>query len=119
MSREERLFVEDIRDCCEKVLRYTNGLDAEQLFEDEILFDAVMRNLNVIGEAAKHVSPDLRSRHPQIGWRKIIGLRNIVTHVYFGLDEDILWDIIQHSVPALLEQINQILKTEFGQGDDR
>ncbi len=95
------------------MLRYTRGLDRDQFIHNEVIFDAVVRNLGILGEAARQVSPGLRRRYPQIPWRKIVGLRNVVTHLYFGLDEDILWDIIQHSVPALLAQLRQMLEAEF------
>ena len=75
-------------------------------------FDAVVRNLEIIGEAAKHIPAEVQARYPDVEWRSIAGLRDIVAHEYFGIDEDILWDIIMHQVPALLTQVRQILKHE-------
>jgi len=109
MSRDYRLFLDDIRDSCAKVLRYTAGMNFEQFVDEEQVFDAVVRNLGIIGEATKHVPNEIRNLYPQVDWKKISGLRDVVVHGYFGIDEEILWDIIQNHVPELLEQVTQIL----------
>jgi len=109
VSREYRLFLNDMRQACEKVVRFTKGLTREQLLANEEKFDAVMRNLEIIGEAAKHIPPEVRQQHGQIDWSKVAGLRDVVIHQYFGLDTDILWDIIAHKIPALREQLKATL----------
>lgn len=112
MSRDYRLYLEDIQKSCEKVLRYACGLSLAQFVSDEKTFDAIVRNLEIIGEAAKHIPPEIRNRYSDVEWPKVAGLRDIVAHEYFGLDEDILWDIVQNRIPALLRQIRQILAAE-------
>jgi len=72
-----------------------------------------VHNLAVIGEAVKRLPDDLKGRHPEVEWRKIAGLRDIVVHEYFGLDEEILWDVVQHKVPELLQAVERILASEF------
>jgi uncharacterized protein with HEPN domain len=114
MSRDPRLYLDDIREACEKILRYSQGLDLDQFVQDEKTFDAVARNLEIIGEAAKHNPLEMRARYPDVEWHKIAALRDIVAHEYFGLDEDILWDVIQHRIPVLLDRIQQILAIEDG-----
>lgn len=109
MSREYRLYLDDIRSACEKIVRYTHGMDLDAFVHDDKTFDAVARNLEIIGEAAKHIPTEVRARYPSVPWRRMAGLRDIVAHEYFGIDQDILWDIITHHVPALLPQIRRIL----------
>lgn len=112
MSRDYRLYLDDMRMAAEKVLRYTEGVDLAHFVDDDKTFDAVVRNLEVIGEAAKHVPAEVQVRYPEVTWRSIAGLRDIVAHEYFGIDEDILWDIVVNQVPQLLGQVKRILEEE-------
>ncbi len=108
MSREYRFFLDDMQKACEKVIRYSRNLTREQFVADEKTFDAVMRDLEIIGEAAKHIPDTVRTQHPDISWHKIAGLRDVVAHEYFGLDIEIIWDIVTREVPALLEQLKRV-----------
>ena len=67
-----------------------------------------LRNLEVIGEAAKHIPEEVRKRHPSVPWRKISGFRDIAAHEYFGIDTDVVWNLITHEVPALLEELKRL-----------
>jgi uncharacterized protein with HEPN domain len=89
-------------------------MNFEDFLADERTFDAVMRNLQIIGEAAKNVPLEIRNRYPEVEWRKIAGLRDVLAHAYFSLENEILWDIIQNKVPPLLKQVQHILEVEFG-----
>lgn len=101
MSRDEIMYLQDIAESCEKIVRFTAGLSQSDLIGDEKTYDAVIRNLEIIGEATKHISTDLRKRLPEIQWRKAAGLRDMLAHAYFGIDNDILWDVVQNKVPHL------------------
>jgi uncharacterized protein with HEPN domain len=101
MSREWALYVQDMVACCDHVLSYTEGLSREAFDERGMVFDAVVRNLELLGEAARQLPEEIRERAPGIEWRKLIDLRNILIHGYFGVNEDILWDLIQNKVGPL------------------
>jgi len=107
MSRDEMMYLRDIADSCNKVLRFTEGLTLSELTGDEKTYDAVVRNLEIIGEAAKHISLDLRKKLPDIEWHKIAGMRDMLAHAYFGIDNDILWDVVQNKIPELARAVTQ------------
>jgi uncharacterized protein with HEPN domain len=90
-----------------RVKRYTKGMSAKTFTTDEKTRDAVLRNLEIIGEAAKQIPMEARQRVVSIDWRKIIGFRDVVAHAYFGLDDIILWDIVANKIPQLLDGLNR------------
>ena len=98
-------------EACQKVMR-SEGLDFHAFVRNELVYDAVLRNLEVLGEAAKKVPDSVRARHPSVEWRAIAGLRDVLAHAYFALDEATLWDIVAQKVPALAEVLRQILEEE-------
>ena len=112
MSRSWRLFLQDIVEAGEKILRYTEDMDLSDFMKNDMAYDAVLRNLEIIGEAAKKVPETVRDRYPVVAWRSIVGLRDILAHAYFALDNATLWDVVQHKVPLLLEQVRKILEEE-------
>jgi uncharacterized protein with HEPN domain len=114
MSRDEMMYLQDIAGSCEKILRFTAGLSQSELIGDERSYDAVIRNLEIIGEAAKHIGTDLRKQIPDVEWRKAAGLRDMLAHAYFGIDNDILWDVVQNKIPELAEAVNAFLKEQQG-----
>ena len=117
MSREPLLFLEDIESSCAKIIRFTADRERDEVFVDEMRFDAILLNLQIIGEAVKKLPASLRDRYPQVEWREIAGLRDFVAHAYFALDLAILWSAIQ-AVPLLQDQIREILTRERRQAGD-
>jgi uncharacterized protein with HEPN domain len=89
------IYLDDILKSITKIQRYTTQLSQDQLVADERTFDAVVHNLQIIGEATKSIPEDIRNRYTSMDWQKIIGLRNIIVHTYFSVDDEIIWDIIQ------------------------
>ena len=114
MSRDELMYLQDIANSCRKILRFTNGMTLGDVIRDERTYDAVVRNLEIIGEAAKHVSDPLRTRLPGIEWRKIAGMRDMLAHAYFGIDNDILWDVVQNRIPGLADALAGYLGRRLG-----
>ncbi len=110
MSRDIRVYLLDILERCERITRYVEGLDEERWSSDERTQDAVLRNLEVIGEAVKRLPGDLRQRTPEIPWQDIAGLRDILIHEYGGVDFAIVWDIAVNEVPALRQAVTELLK---------
>jgi len=109
-KRDHRLFLADMLEAIEKIERYTHGLSREDLWQDDLVADAVVRNLEVIGEAARHVPEALRAAHPEIDWRRVVGLRNVVVHEYFAIDLDVVWVVIKKHLP----QLKRVVRTMLG-----
>ena len=108
-ARNWRLYVRDMIECGERVLSYTAGLDQDTFLADRRTYDATMRNIELIGEAATHVPDATREAHPEIEWRSIIGARHRVAHTYLGIDDDVIWDIVQTDIPDLLPKLRRLL----------
>jgi len=108
-GRNWRLYVDDMISFAEKVLLYTDGLEQSQFEASGLTYDATVRNLELIGEAATHIPDQVREFAPHIQWREIISLRNRLIHGYLGIDNDTLWSVIQDDVPPLLDAL-QVLK---------
>ncbi|QTN28931.1 DUF86 domain-containing protein [Rhodoferax sp. AJA081-3] len=112
-EREWRFYITDMVGFCEKVLAFTQGLQQAQFVADAMRFDATVRNLELVGEAASHIPQDVRNAHPTIPWRMLIATRNQLIHGYLGLDNDILWSIVQTDVPVLLQQLKLLASEEI------
>lgn len=108
VDREWRFYIDDKIAFAEKVLAYTNGLDQQAFGASGLVYDATLRNLELIGEAATHVPDDARAAHPQVPWRLVVATRNRLVHGYLGIDNDTLWSIVVSDVPALLPKLRAV-----------
>lgn len=104
-----------IADACQEALDFIKGITRQELENDRMLSLALVKELDIIGEAANHISSELKNRHPDVSWQDMIGMRNRLVHVYFGINYDIVWQTITENLPILLAQINDILKLDFPQ----
>jgi uncharacterized protein with HEPN domain len=113
MSRDLRMVLEDIVTSSDKIGRYTIGLTFDRFVADDRTFDAVVRNLEIIGEASKSVPDSIRSQYQDVPWRKMAALRDVVIHGYFGIDKQLVWDIVQKDIPTTRLKVSAILATAF------
>jgi len=109
--REWSFYLDDMIDFAGKVLAYSHGFDKTGFIATGLNYDATLRNLELIGEAATHIPEEFRAAHPEIPWRMIVATRNRLIHGYLGIDDDILWSIIRDEVPELLPLL-KALKSE-------
>ena len=108
MLREWRLYLQDAIMCCDKAIGYTQGMDRLAFEADQRTYDAVLRNLEILGEAVRHIPEKVREAYPQVPWVKIAGLRNILAHAYFGVDNDIIWDVLANHIRPLARELRRI-----------
>lgn len=107
--RNWKFRVEDIVDSLELIFEYVRDVDSDSWEDNRKTIDAVIRNIEIIGEAATHIPEDIREQHPDIPWHQMIGMRNILIHEYFGVDIDVLWQTIQDDLPTLLTEIKRLM----------
>lgn len=101
-QREWHFYLHDMIKFSRKVLNYTEGLDQNGFIEDSLIYDATVRNLKLIGEAATHIPDEIRTTNSEVPWRMIIATRNRLIHGYLGIDNDTLWSIIRDEIPELI-----------------
>lgn len=110
-KRTPSILIDDMLEAVEKINRYTKDFDYDRFLADERTSDAVVRNLEIIGEAASRLPVEIRQQFPHIEWKKIIGLRNRVIHEYFGVDLEIVWYIIQNDLSVFRKELIMMIGT--------
>ena len=111
-KRRDPDYLNDIREAMRRILIYMADLTYEQFMEDIKTQDAVVRNLEIIGEATKNLSVNLRKSHPKVPWKDLTGMRDKMIHHYFGINYEIVWTIAKDELPGLLPRIDRILAKE-------
>ena len=111
----ERSDLNFLGDCREAILRidtYVEDLTYDGFSSDTKTQDAVVRNLEILGEAAKNISGQLKKKYPQVSWKDLAGLRDKLIHHYFGVNLDIVWNVIKQELPSILSELEAILRAE-------
>jgi len=114
MARDEFLYFRHVLDAINTIEEYLQGVDEEHFKATRLLQDGTIREIEIIGEAVKNVSKDIRKSYPEVPWQDIAGMRDKLIHGYFGVDIEKVWDSAKEDLPVLKEQVKGILK-DFGQ----
>ncbi|MGA9364751.1 MAG: DUF86 domain-containing protein [Bacteroidota bacterium] len=110
-KRDWKLLLEDIRESIQKVDKYVAGLTLEQFRTNELVIDAVVRNLEIIGEASRMMPEEGKKKLSNLPWNNMVGLRNRIIHEYFGVDLNIIWYIVKNELPSVKNQIDSELES--------
>lgn len=111
MPRGWIFWVRDILTAVERIQRYTVEMDFDAFCADEKTIDAVLRNLQIMGEAARHIPSNVEAQWPQIAWKEMRGIRHVVTHEYFSVDLGIVWQTVIHDLPRLIPALTDLLES--------
>jgi uncharacterized protein with HEPN domain len=109
-KRDFKILLEDIEDAINNIEKYTAGMDYKDFVKDRKTIDAVVRNLEIIGEASNRIPNPIKNRYNKIEWNKVVSVRNRIIHEYFGVDYEIIWEIVTKNLGDLKDKIAQIIK---------
>ncbi|MEW6556190.1 MAG: DUF86 domain-containing protein [Elusimicrobiota bacterium] len=109
-KRSEKEFLKDIIEAIEKIKSYTENKEYDEFLRDMKTQDAVVRNIEIIGEATKNISTDFKKKYKNIEWKNMAGMRDKIIHFYFGVKWEIVWSVIKNEIPLLKEKIEKIIK---------
>lgn len=112
MPRNWKIRIGDILECIHRIQRHTQGLGFEEFEDDEKTIDSVLRNLEIIGEASRHVPREIKKRYSDLPWMEMYTMRNIVIHEYHGVNLKIIWQTITEDLPPLIPRLKEILEEQ-------
>jgi uncharacterized protein with HEPN domain len=109
MTRDVRVYLQDIMECIEAIEEYISSTSEDEFYQDRMKIDAVLRRLEIIGEAVKAVDEEFRNAHPEIPWKKMAGMRDVLIHEYFGVDMKRIWKVAKSDLPLLKQHFLKLL----------
>ncbi|MEI8129463.1 MAG: DUF86 domain-containing protein [bacterium] len=112
-NRTPQLFFQDIINCIDKITKYAENMSYEKLMSNDMVLDAITRNFEIIGEAAKHIPEEFKVQYPELPLREMVGMRNILIHDYLGIDYQFVWQTIHEDLPQVKKIITIIAKENF------
>lgn len=110
MKKNDSFFLGHILDAIQQIREYTLGVSEDQFYTNRLVQDAVFRQMEIIGEACRNISMELRNQHPKIPWHEMMGMRNRLIHAYFNISLEIVWEVVVNELDLLETEINAILK---------
>jgi len=108
--KDQDVYLKHIIEAIDKIKAYTKGMNLKDFLTNNLVKDAVVRNIEIIGEATKNLSEDFRKEHKEVAWKDIAGMRDRIAHFYFGLDYELVWEVVVSDLPKLEADVLKILK---------
>ncbi|MCU0934010.1 MAG: DUF86 domain-containing protein [Thiobacillaceae bacterium] len=108
MSRDPRLYLDELIEAAENAMRFAAGEERQAFQPGQLVFEAIVRQIEIIGEAAAHLPDDFQARSPAVPWANLISMRNRLIHGYFAIDPDIVWSVVHDKLPALISELKKL-----------